>query len=162
MELRDYLMPGEYILTVFTNLDISPGNFNGLAVTNKRIILFSTKSGVGKLFRKNRPEDIKNLKSVFFKNTPLIKMEVYEGSLGSSKIISLTRCVKFVRNDGSWSYGEDGIIGILKSKLSGPQISEIKETLEHTLMSLALKTEYHYSEKDKAWIIKFIFKPQEE
>ncbi|WP_297461337.1 hypothetical protein [Thermococcus sp.] len=79
MELRDYLMPGEYILTVFTNLDISPGNFNGLAVTNERIILFSTKSGVGKLSRKNRSEDTKNLKSVFFKNTPIIEMKVYEG-----------------------------------------------------------------------------------
>ena len=159
MELRDYLMPGEYILTVFTNLDISPGNFNGLAVTNERIILFSTKSGVGKLFRKNRSEDIKNLKSVFFKNTPMIEMRVYEGSLGNLKIISLDKYIRIIRYDGSLWYGVDSSIGIIKSKLGGPQLSEIKEALEQTLRSLAPRTEIHYSEKEKAWVFKFMFKP---
>ncbi|GAB6102502.1 hypothetical protein JCM16138_17250 [Thermococcus atlanticus] len=158
MELRDYLMPGEYIFSVFTDLDISPGNLNGLAVTNKRIILFNTNSGISKLFRRNRSEGIKNLKSTFFDDAHMIQMEVYEKSLGRQEIISLTRYVKLFRSDGSCHYAVDSTIAIIKPKLNGPSISEIKEALEYALKSIAVKTEYNYSEKDMAWIVKFVIK----
>ncbi|ASJ11987.1 hypothetical protein [Thermococcus thioreducens] len=128
MELRDYLMPGEYILSVFNNLDISPGKFNGLAVTNKRIILFNTNSGISKLFRKNRSAGIKNLKSTFFKGISMIQMEVYEKSWGRRELISLTRYVKLLRSDGSYQYTPDGIIGIITPKLDVPAYLRLRES----------------------------------
>ncbi len=161
MELRDYLMPGEYILAVFNNLSISPGDFNGLAVTNKRIILFNTNLGINKLLRRNRPGDIKNLKSTFFKDTPMIQMEVHEKSWGRRELISLTRYVKLLRSDGSYQYSPDGIIGIITPKVNGPRLSEIREVLESALKTMASEIEYNYSEKDKAQIIKFILRPSE-
>jgi len=156
MELRDYLMPGEYVITVVGNLDISPGGFDGLAITNKRLMVFSTKSGL-KLFRKDSQGNIKNLKSVFFENTSMIRMIIREGVLGNPKSISLIECIKLKHEDGSWKYSEHELMGVIKSKLSGPQISEVKEIIENALLSLASNGVPYWSEKEKAWIIDFVF-----
>ncbi|WP_297073340.1 hypothetical protein [Thermococcus sp.] len=63
MELRDYLMPGEYILGIIRNVDVNYGDFKNFAITNRRFILFNTKKKRS-LFKSQ--EDISKMSSVAF------------------------------------------------------------------------------------------------
>ena len=62
MELRDYLMPDEYIVSVTEgHYEISSEKYNRIAITNKRILIYNEKPKLG-ILRGGRG-DIKSIRS---------------------------------------------------------------------------------------------------
>ena len=83
MELRDYLMPGEYILGVMHNVNINNGEFHNIAVTNKRFIVFNAKKrGLLK-----KVQEITKMESLPFENGCGIRIKWRKRGLKTERVI---------------------------------------------------------------------------
>ena len=85
MELRDYLIPDEYIVLVLSGVKASSGlslgvgttlhkTYENIAITNKRIILFNTKKSITKFFKRSSGQ-VTEIESFHFDNAQGIKIK---------------------------------------------------------------------------------------
>ncbi|ASJ02301.1 hypothetical protein A3L09_03005 [Thermococcus profundus] len=134
MELRDYLMPGEYILAVVKKIDAT-GNFRNLAVTNKRFILFNTKRKMIP-FGKDK-EEISNMHSIVFENSPAIQILENEERVEISICRFFNRdLMKQVEKNGETYYCSFAYSFSIYTTFNGPSLSEISSMIREALRPL--------------------------
>ena len=145
MELRDYLMPAEYILGIIRKIDVDYGKFSNLAITNKRFIAFNVKKKRS-LFKSW--EEVTDLKSVFFEGACGVEV------MYNDKWLSINLCEKIRYNSQERSYNcynkKLGVVNI-HSKLTGPSIGGIASMIITTLDSISKKSSMSYDEKGLIW-----------
>ncbi|WP_457753427.1 hypothetical protein [Thermococcus sp.] len=141
MGLRDYLMPGEYVLGVIKKIDVrlsGTSNFRNLAVTNKRFILFNTKRKIIPLGKEK--DEISNMHSIVFENSPAIQI------LENNERIWVHICRSFNRDlmeettkDGKTYYCLSTYGFSISTTFNGPSLFEISSMIRGALSPLIKK-----------------------
>ncbi len=132
MELRDYLMPGEYILGIMQKLDINNGKFHNIAVTNKRFILFNTKK---RGFLK-KVQEITKMESLSFENSCGIRVEWRKKGLKTQWIILYVCARIYPRSSQKVGCTSAGSVMITGSSIGGTSPDEVLNMLTNIFNSL--------------------------
>ena len=152
MELRDYLMPGEYILGTIRNINIDY-RFSNLAITNKRFIVFNVKKKRS-LFKSW--EEVTDLKSVFFEGFCGVQL-IYDNDI--KKWVHIDLCEKIWYNPQKRIYACYSNKNAMEiyPKLRGPSIRDILDTLIGIFNSLSPKESSLYEDErliEKTFLLK--------
>ena len=157
MELRDYLMPGEYILGIIRKIDIDDGRFSNLAITNKRFIAFNVKKKRS-LFKKW--EEVTDLKSVFFEGSCGVEVR-YDYDIKKWLYVDICEKIRYNSQKRIYECNPKKRVVDIHHKLGGPSINDIARMLISTFDSISKKSSMSY--KEDWWIWKtFLLKDDDE
>ena len=133
MELRDYLMPGEYILGSIRNIDIDTGRFSNLTITNKRFIAFNVKKKRS-LFK--TWEEVTDLKSVFFGDSCGVLLRYDKDIKKWLHIVTCEKLVYYPKDKQYLCLSEKSRVDI-EPKLMDPPLNDIHRILAGILSSIS-------------------------